>query len=414
MEEKEILRFVLVGHVDHGKSTLIGRLLFDTNSLPLDKVEEARQASEGLGREFEFAFLLDHLQEEREQAMTIDTTQTFFKTDKRNYAIIDAPGHVEFLKNMITGASQAEAAILIVDASKGIQLQTRRHAYILSLLGLEQVILALNKMDLVGYSEDIFNKVKDEAKKLLDAIGIHAKFYIPISAKDGDNIAEPSKNIEWYQGPTVIGALDSLQGKAPPEDKPLIFPIQDTYEIDGKRVAVGRVEAGIISKGEEIKILPKGYITKVKSIEKFLEETDAACAGESIGVTIQDPISIDIYRGCIICKPSMEPPLTDRFQANIFWMAEEELRVGEEITLRCATQEVSSKIEEIKERIDSSSLEVIGKDSERLRNLEVGKVVIKTGFPIAIKRFNDVQELGRFVLVRGEDTCAAGVITGVE
>jgi sulfate adenylyltransferase large subunit len=409
---KEDLRFVLVGHVDHGKSTLIGRLLFDTNSLPLDRVEEARQAALGVGKELELAFLLDHFQEEREQAITIDTTQIFFKTDARNYVIIDAPGHVEFLKNMITGASQAEAAILIVDVSQGVQTQTRRHAYLLSLLGLREVLVVINKMDLLHHSSHSFQMVKREVSNLLNSIGIDANFYIPISAKDGDNVATPSRNTDWYRGPTVLEALDSLQGKDPPEHKSLIFPIQDVYQIDGKNIAVGRIEAGVIREGEMITILPKGQITNVKSIEKYLEQPHVASAGESIGITTQNPTSVD--RGCIICEPSAKPSLTDRFQANIFWMAEDGIEKGEKVTLRCATQEVFSQMEGIKVRVDSSSLKIIEEDPSKLGNLEVGKVIIKTESPIAIKRFEDVQELGRFILARGEDVCAGGIITKIE
>lgn len=413
MARREALRFVIVGHIDHGKSTLIGRLLYDTESLPPDKIEEAREAARALGREFELAFLLDHLQEEREQAMTIDTTQTFFKTGLRSYVIIDAPGHVEFLKNMITGASQAEAAILIVDVTRGIQPQTRRHAYILALLGLEQVIVVANKMDLVGYSEDSFNAIKEGVERLLGSLGIAPVAYIPISAKEGDSVAKRSENIRWYRGPTVLEALDSLQGKGPPEDKPLIFPIQDVYEINGKRIAVGRVEAGAIREGEEIRVLPEGWTTIISSIEKFLEEAHEAHSGESIGLTIRD--SLPLERGQVICRPGEEPPLTTRFWANIFWLAEEGIKRGEEITLRCATQEVPARLEEIEERIDTSSLKVLERDSDELRSLEVGRVLVKTGSPIVVERFNDVQELGRFVLVRGAgaEISAGGIITEV-
>ena len=422
MAAREALRFVIVGHVDHGKSTLIGRLLFDTDSLPLDRLEEARQAAKGLGREFEFAFLLDHLQEEREEAMTIDTTQTFFRTQAREYVIIDAPGHVEFLKNMITGASQAEAAILIIDVTRGVQEQTRRHAAILKLLGLEQVIVVLNKMDLVGYREEAFSRVKEEVAGLLDSLGLglapRPRASIPISAKEGDNVAKRSEKISWYRGPTVLEALDSLKGRLPPEDKPLILPIQDVYELEGKRIIVGRVEAGAIREGEEIRVLPEGWTTTVGSIEKFLEEAHEARAGESIGLTIRD--SLPLARGQVICRPGEEPPLASGFEAHIFWLGEEGARRGEELTLRCATQEVSARIAKIRERIDTSSLEVLERDSEELGSLEVGRVLIRTAAPVVVERFEEVQELGRFVLLRGaganeeaEEISAGGIITGI-
>ncbi|MCK4353164.1 GTP-binding protein [candidate division WOR-3 bacterium] len=412
IKEKENLKFVIVGHVDHGKSTLIGRLFFDTNSLPMDKIYEFQQASRELGKGLEFAFLMDHLQEEREQGITIDTTQAFFKTQKREYVIIDAPGHVEFIKNMITGASQAEAAILIVDINKGVQEQTKRHSYILGMLGLEQVIVVLNKMDLVNYNEKRFNQVKKELEKFLYSINIKDQFYIPISASKGDNVAKKSINMDWYKGLTILESLDFLKTKRPPENKPLIFPVQDVYKIDNKRIVVGRIETGVIKKGQLIKVLPAGQIIKVKSIEKFSEDVNESHPGESIGITIQDPIFLE--RGNIICEPGKELSLTDTFKANVFWMIKEDFKKDESITLRCATQEILCKVEKIEKRIDSSSLEVIEENSNKLKNLEVGKIVIKTERPIAIKTFNDIQELGRFVFVKGNDICAGGIIMGIE
>ncbi|NOX97896.1 MAG: GTP-binding protein [Nitrospirae bacterium] len=409
MSNKGNLKFVIVGHVDHGKSSLIGRLFFDTNSLPPEKMQEVEQSSKELGRKVEFAFLMDHLREEREQGITIDTAQTFFKTDKREYVIIDAPGHVEFVKNMITGASQAEAALLIVDAEEGVQEQTKRHAYILAMLGLEQVVVVLNKMDLLDFKEDRFNKVKEETRNFLDSINITSDFYIPISAIQGDNVAKKSSHMDWYKGPTVLESLDSLRNRVSAENKPLIFPVQDVYKVNGKRIAVGRIEAGTIRKEQEIKILPDGQITKVKSIEKFLEEVDKSCAGESTGITTQDPVFLD--RGNVICESKKEPALTDTFRANVFWMAKEDFNKKDKITLRCATQEMNSKVEKIEKRINSSSLEVIEEDADKLKNLEVGEVIIKTKKPIAVKTFNEVQELGRFVFVRGENICAGGIIT---
>ncbi|GAW94063.1 sulfate adenylyltransferase subunit 1 [Calderihabitans maritimus] len=411
MNHSDTLKFVIVGHVDHGKSTLIGRLFYDTDCLPPDKVEEIEKTSKELGREVEFAFLLDHLQEEREQGITIDTAQTFFKTEKRKYVIIDAPGHVEFVKNMITGASQAEAAILIVDALEGVKEQTRRHAYILSLLGLDQVIVIINKMDAVNYDENRFNTVKNDVEKFLESINIKAKYYLPISALKGDNVAKKSENMKWYQGVTVLESLDSLKNKPPAEDKPLIFPIQDVYKIDGKRINVGRVEAGIIEKGQIIKILPTGQVTRVKSIEKFMENTDRSVAGESTGFTTEDPVFLE--RGHVVCLPGNEPYLTDTFKANVFWMFRKPLDINEKITLKCATQEVSCRVQSIEKRMNSSTLELLERNATILENLEVGEVIIKTKHPIAVKTFNEVQELGRFVLERDQLTCAGGIITEI-
>ncbi len=408
----DVLSFVIVGHVDHGKSTLIGRLLFDTDSLPRDRIEEMRKASAGRGRRTEFAYLLDHLEEERKQGITIDTTQVFFKTSKRRYVIIDAPGHVEVVRNMITGASQAEAGVLIVDVAEGVKEQTRRHSYILSLLGLKQIVVVLNKMDLVDYSQERFEVIRDQVGRFLESVGVEALFYIPISAIDGDNVAGKSEKMSWYEGATFLQSLDALQNRQAPEDKPLLFPIQDVYKIQNKRINVGRVEAGVIAKGAQIKMLPEGQVTTVNSVEKFLEDTDAAVAGECIGVTTAD--SVFLERGNLLCSPGHEPILTDRVCANIFWISKQDFRGDQKLSFRCATQETACKIESITRRIDSSTLAVIEDKADVVKNLEVAEVIIKTKKPVAIKSFNDVQELGRFVLVRDQNTCAGGIITAAD
>jgi len=403
------LSFVIVGHIDHGKSTLIGRLLYDTDSLPPDKIREMQKVSADLGRQTEFAYLLDHLAEERKQGITIDTTQVFFKTGKRHYVIIDAPGHVEFVKNMITGASQAEAAVLIIDVAEGVKEQTRRHSYMLSMMGLKQVFVVLNKMDLVDYSQKRFTQVKGDAGKWLASVGIDPLFYIPISAINGDNIANRSQKMDWYKGPTFLESLDTLKNRQPPENKPFIFPVQDVYKVDDKRINVGRVESGSVSVGDTIRILPSGRTTKVKSVEKFLEDRKTAVAGECIGITTDDAVFLD--RGDIICSPSAEPKIADRIYANIFWMDKRDFNPQQKLFLRCATQETACKIEEIKKRIDSSTLEVIEADGRTIKNLEVAQIVIKPKKPVAVKDFNDVQELGRFVIVQDENICAGGIIT---
>jgi len=407
----ETLKFVIVGHIDHGKSTLIGRLFFDTNSLPPDKMEEVRKTSKELGREIEFAFLMDHLREEREQGITIDTAQTFFKTDKREYVIIDAPGHIEFVKNMITGASQAEAAVLIVDGASGVQEQTRRHAYILNMLGLEQVIVVINKMDLIGFSEKRFNEVRKDIQGFLKSINVIPSLYIPISAMKGDNVAHRSENMGWYTGPSVLEGLDSLKSRVPAENRPLIFPVQDVYKIGDKRIIVGRIETGSVGKGQKIGILPDSRAAKVKSIEKFMAKPGRSYTGESTGITTEEPVFLD--RGNVICELGREPSVSDTFRANVFWISKKEFNKESRIILKCATQEVTCKVEKIEKRINSSTLELIKKDADVIKNLEVGEVIIKTKKPIVVEPFNKVQELGRFVFVRDENICAGGIITAM-
>lgn len=406
---KNKLKIVIVGHVDHGKSTLIGRLFYDTDSLPPDKMEELRRTSASLGRELEFAFLLDHLEEERQQGITIDTSQAFFKTDKREYVIIDAPGHKEFVKNMITGASQAEAAVLIVDANEGVKEQTKRHAYILSMLGLEQVVAVINKMDLVGYREEVFNDVKDSLLGFLDGINISPSFIIPLSAKEGHNVAKKSDSMNWYTGLTLLESLDTFSSQKASVEKPLIFPVQDVYKVADKRIYVGRVENGRISKGQEIYFLPSKKEAVIKSIEMFLEERNEAEAGESIGVTLTDHLFIE--RGEIACEKGVQPALVSRFRANLFWMSSQPFNINQDVLIRCATQELNCKIERIEKRVDSSILDVIEENAAELMHTEVGAVIIKTKKPIVIANFNDIKELGRFILVKDNNTVAGGIVT---
>ena len=407
----EVLKFVIVGHVDHGKSTLIGRLLYDTNSLPEDKIEEMHKASKELGRETEFAYLLDHLEEERCQGITIDTTQVFFKSRKRNYVIIDAPGHREFLKNMVTGASQADAGVLIVDVKEGIQEQTKRHAYLLSLLGIKQIIVLINKMDLVNYDQKNYNHIRDEIDNFLTSIGIKSLYYIPISAKKGDNVAVSSEFTPWYKGPTFLEGLDSLNIITSLPTEKLILPVQDVYNIEGKRIIVGRVEAGSVRKNMEIKILPGGETAKIYSVEKYMESPEYASTGESIGITLKE--SVFVNRGNVISEAGREPVLYDRFSAIIFWLAKNAFHKENRLTIHCATQETTCAIEEIKRRINSGTLEIIEKHARELKPLEVAEVVIKTKRPLVVNPFNEVPEIGRFVLLQDGNISAGGIVTEI-
>lgn len=412
MEDDKRMKIVIVGHVDHGKSTLIGRLLFDTNSLPHEKIEEVKNISKALGREMEFGFILDHLQEEREQGITIDTAQIFFKTAKRNYTIIDAPGHVEFIKNMMTGATQAEAAILIVDAKEGAKEQTKRHAYILQMLGLKQLIVAVNKIDLVDYKEEKFNLVKIELLKFLEQLGLKPSYVVPIAAKYGYNIAKKSDKMQWYNGKTLLECLDTFKPMRRNHNNVLRFPVQDSYNINDKRIYVGRIESGMLNKDDEILVLPTNTKTKIASIEKFLENPVQAEMNENIGITTRDPLFIE--RGNVICKEDNQPKVTNKIKANVFWMSRTDFNIDEVIKLKLSTQEVSAKVEKIEKKIDSSSLEEIKKDFETLRCNEVGAVIIRTMKPIAVDNFNYVPEFGRFVFEKGMETSAGGIITNTE
>ncbi len=407
MDATDNLKFVIVGHVDHGKSTLIGRLLYDTDSLQEGKLEEIQAICDALGKELEFGYITDNLEEERDQNVTIDTTQIFFNTDKRQYTIIDAPGHVEFVKNMITGASLAEAAILIVDADEGVQEQTRRHSYILSMLGLKQVIVVMNKMDLVGYSQERFDEVNVELVKFLDSINITPTYTIPISAKTGDNVASKSDEMPWYDGMSVLEALDTFKPHGSNDDLPLRFPVQDIY-MWGKRIIVGRVESGVLKDGQEIMVLPSKETTTVTSLEEhFKEDVKEARSGKAIGLTTKDKVFLD--RGDILVDPNNQPRIQDTFNAHIFWMSKDPLEKGERIMMKCTTQKVVCEVAEFKRILNSSTLEE-KEDKTMIENREVADVVIKTNKPIIIENFNEVEELGRFVLER-LNTCAGGIIT---
>jgi len=290
--QREGLKFVVVGHVDHGKSTLIGRLLYDTESLPPDKMDEVRKASQADGSTTEFAFVMDHLEEERKNRVTIDTAQIWFRTDRREYVIIDAPGHKQFLKNMITGSSLAEAALLLIDSEEGLREQTHRHAYLLSLLGVKQIIVVINKMDLVDFAQARFEELRDAITKRLNEFGIKPLCVIPISAQLGDNLSGAGENLSWFKGKTLLDALDDLQHIGKPQDALLRFPLQDIYDQGGEKVLVGKMVSGTLNKGQEVIFHPCGKSAKIKEIKKFGHSPDSAEPGESIGVTLEDGITI--------------------------------------------------------------------------------------------------------------------------
>lgn len=406
--KKDTLKIVIVGHVDHGKSTLIGRLLYDTDSLPREKIAEIKKISRELGKDTELAYLTDQLREERERNVTIDTTQIFFKTRKRDYVIIDAPGHVEFVKNMISGASLAEAAVLMIDVNEGVMEQTRRHSYIISMLGLDKIIVVANKMDLIGYKEKRFDEVRSDLLKFLADVNIKPSYIIPVSAREGENISKKSRKLRWYRGPSFLDALDSFTLTERGTGTNLRFPIQDIYELDGEWIIVGKVASGMIRQGQKVVLLPTTTDATIKAIKVFQEKRAAARAGESIGLTLEEPLSVN--RGEVVVQKENPPAPVDRFKGNIFWMSSEPLQVNKRITLRCATQEVGCVAEKIERRIDSSTLELIEENATELRQNEAGIAIFKTERPILVEKFPLVEELGRFVIEREYKLEGAGII----
>lgn len=408
MSMDERMPIVIVGHVDHGKSTLIGRLLYDTDSIPQEILNEVKAVCKELGRKMEFAYLLDSLREEREQNITIDTTQIFFKGPTREYAIIDAPGHKEFLRNMITGASSAEAAVLIVAADGGVQEQTTRHAHLISMLGIKQLIVAVNKMDSVAYNEERFNAVKEDISAYLDRLGLKPSHIIPLSAASGENVAKAPGKMPWYKGKSVLGALGSFSMPEETSGQPLRFPIQDVYVIGSKRVLVGRVERGSVKNGDAIVFLPSGTESTLESIEMWNKERASASSGESIGATVKGAESVG--RGEVACFGEL-PRVVNLFDATIFWMSDKAVVSGERLTLKCATQEIGCVIEKICCKVDSSTLEMTDKDCTSLADTEVGRVKIKTDKKIVLEGFHETEALGRFVLVRDGDTVSGGILS---
>jgi bifunctional enzyme CysN/CysC len=405
-----LMKLVIVGHVDHGKSTLVGRLMSDTDSLPSGKLDFVKDICKRQGKEFEFAFLLDALEEEQEQGITIDTSQIFFNTKKRRYVIIDAPGHKEFLKNMVTGAANAESALLLIDAHEGIQEQSRRHGYILKLLGLTQVAVVINKMDLVNYDPNIYNKIKSEYTKFLGSMGIEAREFIPVSAKLGVNIAKTSDKVPWYKGPSILQMLDQFTEKKIPTHLPFRFPVQDVYKFDERRIISGRVESGKVNVGDQLVFSPSNKVGVIKSIEAWSvdKQPKKAEASESVGFTLGEQIFVE--RGDVASLKSELPIVSTTFDVNVFWMGQRNLEKGRIYTLKLTTQEVPCEVVEFKKVTDASTLETL-KGQEYLAKNDVAEVTLRTSTPVVFDLFGSIPTTGRFVLVDGYDVCGGGIIT---
>jgi len=412
--QSQKLRIVIVGHVDHGKSTLIGRLFHDTNSLPEGKIEQIRKASEAEGMEFEYAFLLDALLEEQAQNITIDTTQLPFRTDKREYVIIDAPGHKEFLKNMVTGAASADAAILLIDANEGIQEQSKRHAYLLSLLGIRQIVVAVNKMDLVGHRQERFEKVRSDYTEFLGKLDLEPLHFIPISAKLGLNITKNSPELSWHKGPAILEALDSMKIAVPAEGLPLRFVLQDIYRFDERRILAGRIETGSLRVGEEIMFWPDGKKSRIKSIENWnaKEPTLTASVGESVAITLEEQIFVE--RGQIGSLPGQGPAEGREIHASLFWLQAEPLALNIPFTLKIGTQSVEARLVEITRVLDSSTLEPLAGSPGIIHKNEVADVRIRARKPLAFDRHDRINETGRFVIVTGKRIGGGGIVREAE
>lgn len=410
---RENLRIVAVGHVDHGKSTIIGRILYDTKSISDGVINKVKKVCLEKGKDFEYAFLLDAFEEEQNQGITIDTTEIQFKTENRDYTIIDAPGHKEFLKNMISGAASAEAALLIIDSNEGIKEQSKRHGYILSLLGIKQVYVIVNKMDLIGYDEEKFNEIVKEMNEFLKELQVYPKKYIPVSAYYGENISNTSDKLKWYKGENIIEALDKFEKEKSFDEKELRFPIQDVYKFDDRRIIAGRIESGKIKEGDEVLIYPSNRKNKVKSIEYFIESDrrEVEVSGRSIGITLEEEFFNK--RGEIIVGLSNKP-LTSKFiKVNIVWMGKESLKKNKKYKLKLVTQEVECEIYEINKVIDATTLEEKENINEVKIN-DVAEIIIKTKETLTFDKFSDNNITGRFVIVDNYNVSGGGIIIDKE
>lgn len=411
--ERARMDIVIVGHVDHGKSTVIGRLLADTNSLPEGKLESIREYCARNARPFEYAFLLDALKDEQAQGITIDTARTFFKSDKRDYVIIDAPGHIEFLKNMVTGAARAEAAVLVIDAKEGIQENSKRHGYLLSMLGIRQIVVAVNKMDLVNYDRQAFEDIRDEYVAFLARIGVTPRFFVPLAAFPGENMVRASEKMPWYKGPSLLAAVDAFEKAPSKAAQPFRLPVQDVYKFtaggDDRRIAAGRVESGTLRAGDEVVFLPSGKRSKVKTLEGFnAPARDAVEAGTSTGVTFTTQLYVG--RGEIMARADEAlPQVSDRIRVNVFWMGRAPLRQGKDYLLKLGTAKVTARLEHINVLIDASES---GRDAtgSMIERHDVADCILQLKKPIAFDPTSSLEATGRFVLVDAYEIAGGGII----
>ena len=405
------IRIVIVGHVDHGKSTLVGRLLHETGSLPDGKLEMLKAVSERRGMPFEWSFLLDALQTERDQGITIDTTQIRFRTPSREVVLIDAPGHAEFLRNMITGASQADAAVLIIDALEGVRDQTRRHGYLLHLLGIRQVAVVINKMDRVDFAQERFAEISREISEHLIGLGVTPSAIIPISARDGDGVTTRTPRISWHRGPTVVEALDALEPARATTDLPLRLPIQAIYKFDDRRIVAGRIEAGQLSAGDEIVIMPAGKIARIKTVESWpiTPITGKLGAGRSVGITLDRELFVE--RGDIVSHVGTAPRDTRRLRARIFWLHDAPLIKGAQILVRLGTKEARATVVTIDKAVDPGDLASL--ETQSIQRNHVGEIDLALAQSVAADPYLENPNTGRLVIEVNGRIAGGGLVLSV-
>ncbi|MFN3513883.1 MAG: sulfate adenylyltransferase subunit CysN [Phenylobacterium sp.] len=398
-EHKSLLRFLTCGSVDDGKSTLIGRLLYDSKMIFEDQLAALEADSKKVGTqggEIDFALLVDGLAAEREQGITIDVAYRFFSTDKRKFIVADTPGHEQYTRNMVTGASTADAAVILIDARKGVLTQTRRHAYLVSLLGIRHVILAVNKMDLVGWSQEVFDAILEEFHDFAARIGIKAFTAIPMSALRGDNITERSPAAPWYDGPALMPHLEALPVEDDLQAKPLRMPVQwvNRPNLDFRGFS-GLIASGTVRPGDRIKALPSGRESTVERIVTFRGDLDEAVAGQSVTLTLTD--EIDISRGDVIATVKAPPAVADQFEATLVWMDDEPMLPGRPYLLKLGARTVSAQVTEPKYKVNVNTLEHLA--AKRLELNEIGVCNLSLDAPIAFDPYAENHDLGGFILI---------------
>jgi bifunctional enzyme CysN/CysC len=409
----EKMNIVIVGHVDHGKSTVIGRLLADTGSLPKGKLEQIIEFCERSSTPFEYAFLIDALKDERRQNITIDSARVFFQSKRRHYIIIDAPGHIEFVKNMVTGAARAEAALLVIDAQEGVQENSRRHGNLLSLLGIRQLVVLVNKMDLVDYKQERFAEIQQSYTTFLEQVGLKPSHFIPVSARNGDNICSQSQNMPWYQGPTCLDGLDGFEKKKPAADLPFRMPVQDVYRFtrfgDSRRIVAGTIASGNVHVGDQVIFYPSGKSTEIQSIETMNgPRPDVLQAGQAAGFTLSQQVYIK--RGDIAVRTGETPTrVARRLRSSVFWLGKEPFIPGRQYYIKLGTARTRFQLERVLRVVNSSSLADL-QGQKQVAQHEVAECILSLEHPIAFDPAEELPETGRFVIVDGYEIRGGGIV----
>lgn len=400
-ENKDLLRFLTCGNVDDGKSTLIGRLLFDSKLIYEDQmaaIEKDSQKFNTTDEAFDLALLVDGLQSEREQGITIDVAYRYFSTDKRKFIIADTPGHEQYTRNMVTGASTCDLAIVMVDARHGIQTQTRRHSFICSLLGIKHIIVAINKMDLMEYSQDVYQKIKADYREMAKDFGIDDIRFVPMSALKGDNVVTPSENMDWYPGATLMKLLETVKITQDKDLEHMRFPVQYVNRPNlNFRGFCGTLASGVVQVGDEITVLPSGKKSRVKSIYTYDAELDQAQPGQAITLTLTD--EVDVSRGDMLVHTGHEPAVTSQLEAHIVWMDENPMRTHKEYIFKFATKSCTGKVISIAHKVDVNTLKQHADNSDSLGLNEISFSDIKLTDKVAVDLYRELPQTGAFIVI---------------